>query len=72
MHACHHLTQSTAAVLFHFQIDRSLGAKPQTVLTHGKAKQQQILLMWKWNYWSCDRCNQISLRRRNQGINGAS
>ena len=25
---------------FHFQIDRSLGAKPQTVQTHGKAKQQ--------------------------------
>ncbi len=36
--------------LFHFQIDRRLGAKPQTVQTHGKAKQQQILLMWKWNY----------------------
>ena len=35
--------------LFHFQIDRRLGAKPQTVQTHGKAKQQQILLVWSWN-----------------------
>ena len=34
---------------FHLQIDRSLGAKPQTVQTHGKAKQQQILLIWNWN-----------------------
>ena len=37
------------ALSFHFQIDRSLGAKPQTVQTHGKAKQQQILLIWRWN-----------------------
>ena len=36
------------ALSFHFQIDRSLGAKPQTVQTHGKAKQQQILLIWSW------------------------
>ncbi len=36
--------------LFRFQIDRRLGAKPQTVLLHGKAKQRHILLIWKWNY----------------------
>ena len=38
-----------AALSFHFQIDRRLGAKPQTVQTPGKAKQQQILLIWSWN-----------------------
>ena len=38
-----------AALLFHFQIDRRLGAKPQTVQTPGKAKQQQILLIWSGN-----------------------
>ena len=44
------LAEQDTMALFHFQIDRSLGAKPQTVQTHGKAKQQQILLIWRWNY----------------------
>ncbi|MEO6856306.1 MAG: hypothetical protein ABI410_23455 [Rhodoferax sp.] len=28
--------------LFHFQINTRLGAKPQTVVCHGKAKQRHI------------------------------
>ncbi len=36
-------------LLFRFQIDTKLGAKPQTVLTHGKAKQQSVGLIWKRN-----------------------
>ncbi len=44
-----HQVHDDQQALFHFQIDRSLGAKPQTVQTHGKAKQQQILLIWKRN-----------------------
>ncbi len=34
---------------FHFQIISRLGAKPQTVLQHGKANQQHIGMIWKWN-----------------------
>lgn len=34
---------------FRFQIDRSLGAKPETVLWYGQAKQQHSVLIWKWN-----------------------
>lgn len=35
-------------IRFHFSV--MLGVKPQTVLWHGKAKQQHIALEWKWNY----------------------
>jgi hypothetical protein len=35
---------------FRFQIDMTLGAKPQTVQTYGKAKQQRVGLIWKWNH----------------------
>jgi len=38
-----------AGALFRFQIKTRLGAKPQTVLQHGKAKQRHIGLIWKWN-----------------------
>ena len=34
---------------FRFHFDARLGAKPQTVQQHGKAKQQHIALKWKWN-----------------------
>jgi len=33
-----------------FLINTTLGAKPQTVLAHGKAKQQHVGLIRKWNY----------------------
>ncbi|HOE40270.1 MAG TPA: hypothetical protein PLB25_01345 [Rhodoferax sp.] len=32
-----------------FQIDATLGAKPQTVPQHGTAKQQHGALIWKWH-----------------------
>ena len=31
---------------FRFQIDTTLGAKPQTVQAYGKAKQQGVGLIW--------------------------
>jgi hypothetical protein len=34
--------------LFRFQIDRRLGAQPQTELQNSKAKQQHIVLIWTW------------------------
>ena len=39
-------------VLLRFQIDTRLGAKPQAVLWHDKAKQRHIGLIWKWNHGS--------------------
>ena len=35
--------------LFRFHFDARFGAKPQTVLQHGKAKQQHIALKWNDN-----------------------
>jgi len=38
-----------ATTLFHFQIDTTPGAKPQTAQTYGMALQQRVGLIWKWN-----------------------
>ena len=43
-------TSRYRSVLFHFQFKTRLGATLQTVLLHGKAGQQRIVLNWKWNY----------------------
>ena len=51
--ASHPSNEPTPATdFFRFQIDTTLGAKPQTVQAYGRAKQQRVglILIWKWNY----------------------